>query len=512
MGEAQSRFDRNQAEEDVITYDPRHQKRMEDLFLVIENQDDLEHNLPYPMALRPFPASFWKYSIGDNRSNSRSNLSRPLGNHINDWLQINQPKQIDTSLSQIPTIIHPPGKKFVSDPSIFQHGRSKSFQHQQIISFHSEQLENCREKNMLHKTQNAHLPVKRAHSDPTNSRHGRSKSFQHQPYLSRVSEGKEYIEFEKQSWLEPNSAPTPDVRQSNPFVFSPNSTISTAQDNKPHLSNMQEVNGNIKPCLSTMPAIKGDFSRQNTPTVPPNWTNNQIHNTPTQQPITYSQQPFDSPFLSQLWRESEIHCKSTYRGIPVSSSPATQSTNSNICSSIPSQSLPKVENHSALFYDDNQQKINDLELQCSALQQQIQHLRSTQPGLTESQKNIEIILNEVQDDLGLSDVDYKDTSDANHYQHVQNLEGHILPKQNNTFLSIPNEVKPIPSPRSSMDSGLGFPDLSAILGTSPFGSTNDICETSTTNSYDRSIVKQGGNNYNDINKPTESTSQFDLQM
>ena len=184
---------------------------------------------------------------------------------------------------------------------------------------------------------------------------------------------------------------------------------------------------------------------------------------------------------------------------------------SNIFSSQPSQTLPKVESSSASFYDNNQQRLNDLEQQCSALQQQIQILRSTPSGLTDSQKNIEVILNEVQDDLGLSDVDYQGTRDANHFQHIQRLEGDSMPKQDNKFLSIPCEVESIHSTQSSMDSGLDFPDLSAILGTSPFGSTNDICKPSKTNSDDRLIVKHGGNN-NDINRTTDSTSRFNLQM
>ena len=519
MGEAQSSFERSQAEDDVITYDPNHQKRMDDLFLVVDNQDDLEHNLSYPMALRSFPPSFWKHSIGDNRSKSCSNLSSAPGNIINDWTHNNQPKEFDISLSKIPTIIHPPAKMFVSDPSIFQHGRSKSFQHQPTISLNYEPLyepqyeplENCIETNMFHNTQNTPRPLKRARSDPTNCRHGRSKSFQHQPYLSRVSEGKECTVYEKQSWLEPNSAPTPDVRQSNPFVFSPNSSMATKEDKKPHLSIMQEVNSNNNAYLDTRVAIKGHISPQNSSNVSQNWTNNQIHNKPNQKPLTYGQQPFDSPFLSQLWRESEINNESTYMGIPITSSQATQSTNSNISSSLPSQTLPKVESSSASFYDNNQQRLNDLEKQCSALQQQIQRLRSTQSGLTDSQKNIEVILNEVQDDLGLSDVDYQGTRDANHFQHIQRLEGDSMPKQDNKFLSIPCEVESIHSTQSSMDSGLDFPDLSAILGTSPFGSTNDICKPSKTNSDDRLIVKHGGNN-NDINRTTDSTSRFNLQM
>jgi len=505
MGEAQSSFERNQAEDDVITYDPNHQKRMDDLFLVVNNQDDFEHNLPYPMALRPFPPSFWKHSIGDNRIKSCSKLSIAPGNHILDWSHNNQSKEFDISLSQIPTIIHPPAKIFASDSSIFQHGRSKSFQHQPIISINSEPQENCRETNMFDQTQNAHPPLKRAHSHPTNSQHGRSKSFQHQPYLSRVSEGKVCVEFEKQSWLQPNSAPTPDVRQSNPFVFSPNSSMTAKPDKKPHLSITQEVSSYNTPYLDSQTANKGNFSIQNTSTVSQNWTNNQIQNLPNQQPPVYSQQPFDSPFLSQLWRESEINI-----GTPITSSPATQSSNSNISSSLPSQTLPKVESSLTSFYDNQQQRLKDLEQQCSALQQQIQRLRSSPSGLTDSQKNIAIILNEVQGDLGLSDIDYQGTRDANHCQHNQRLEGDSMREQDNKFLSIPDEVQSIRSTRSSQDSGLGFPDLSAILGTSPFGSTNDICEPSRTNSYEISIVNQGGNN--DMIRTNESTSQFDLQM
>ena len=111
MGEAQSSFDRNQAEEDIITFDPKHQRRMDDLFLVVDNPDDIDCKTPYPMALRPFPPSFWEHSIGDNRSQYQSH----------------------NNITQIPTIIQPPAKRLFLDPSYSQHVRSKSCQQPPIM-------------------------------------------------------------------------------------------------------------------------------------------------------------------------------------------------------------------------------------------------------------------------------------------------------------------------------------------------------------------------------------------
>ena len=64
MGNTQSSLVNNPTEEGVFAYNPKCKQLMEDLFLVVENPDNLEQNPPYPMSLRSFPPSFWKYSIG----------------------------------------------------------------------------------------------------------------------------------------------------------------------------------------------------------------------------------------------------------------------------------------------------------------------------------------------------------------------------------------------------------------------------------------------------------------
>ena len=74
MGNSYSCFSKSPGHEDVISFSPNFTQMMDDLFLVVENPDDLEQNSPYPMSLRTFPPSFWQYSVGDNfKSHSRQN-------------------------------------------------------------------------------------------------------------------------------------------------------------------------------------------------------------------------------------------------------------------------------------------------------------------------------------------------------------------------------------------------------------------------------------------------------
>ena len=76
MGNTRSSIDGDPRIEDSITYDPNHKKLMEDLFLVVENPDELEQNPPFSMNLRKLPPSFWKCPA-DTRHKSASSSSLP---------------------------------------------------------------------------------------------------------------------------------------------------------------------------------------------------------------------------------------------------------------------------------------------------------------------------------------------------------------------------------------------------------------------------------------------------
>ena len=246
---------------------------------------------------------------------------------------------------------------------------------------------------------------------------------------------------------------------------------------------------------------------QNNSSFSHDWRNIQMQQLESHQPLAISQQPFSTPFLSKLWRESETHSDAAYIPAPIYSNIDSTSFDSKLSSSLPNHQEPKVENSTTTCCS-SQQRLNDLETQCKSLQQQIQNLRSSPTGLTEDQKNIEVILNELQDELGLSDIDNQFKKYTNQPHPLQGSMEENLPKQNNTFLSVPHVSH---STQSSMDSGLGFPDMTSLLGTSPFGSRNDIHATSSTNYNEKPFVTNMDDNNADT-KRTESANQFDLQM
>ena len=77
MGNTRSSIDGDPRAEDSISYDPNHEKLMEDLFLVVKNPDELEQNPPFRMNLRKLPPSFWKCP-SDSTDKRASSSSLPL--------------------------------------------------------------------------------------------------------------------------------------------------------------------------------------------------------------------------------------------------------------------------------------------------------------------------------------------------------------------------------------------------------------------------------------------------
>jgi hypothetical protein len=146
------------------------------------------------------------------------------------------------------------------------------------------------------------------------------------------------------------------------------------------------------------------------------------------------------------------------------------------CTNPFSSSSPNTQNVSNRDTPAYQKRLNDLEATCNSLQKQLQLLSNKQSGLTGSQENIQIVLNEVRDSLDPADQYNEEVNKQMNSLFWTKKDTTVgIPQQNNAFLTIP-EISH--TAQSSGDSGLGEFDLTALLDTSPFGSSNDIHKAS----------------------------------
>ena len=545
MGEVESSFGRNPADEDVINVDPRCNKLMDDLFLVVENSDELDQNPSYPMSLRPFPSSFWKHSIGDNRTQSCPKLSIGSTENLHGAFHFTIEPRGTRRMSEQTTSGHPSTRQSYSGLNDVRHNRSISLQHSSLLESVYEGRENTKreergwlganttqtsdDKNLARETTDnfdvgypflsnnsrqatvTHSTAKRSYSDPIKVQPHRPVIYQQHHFLSMGSEGEQNMNCRTPSRLDATSAATSDLCQRNPFVPPCHESIGTIKSqipiqevmpyahyraNKPvslqsetnvgHITdgnyiiagNQLNSRNQIQKQIEVERGFLGNASSlsQNIPSI-------LMDNTTNNQPSTFSHQPFDTPFLSKLCRDAEIHDEVPCSGITrwrKNSDLSVASSRPSFSSSLPTENTFRHEPSSASCCN-SQDRLTSLEMQCNALQQKIRFLRNTQPGLTESQNNLQAILNEVQDSLELSFPDDESTSSNNVISSSQASDGQNVPNQNESFLTVPGASHSV---QSSMDSGLGLTefDLTSLLGTTPFGSTNDLRRSSDANS------------------------------
>ena len=448
MGNTRSGF-----KEDFVSYNLNSQQLMDELFLVVEDQDAAEHTSSYPMCLRQFPPSFWEHSIGNTSTKTCLNEQKPLNGSLESRFHKKSEPTKSTTYTRTPMKNeHPVLRASYSEPS----DRHRVFHHYQRSA-------NCTpcttgSNNSIDETwasyNYTHLPGAYNNQNDdiseTSSRDFNKVTIQHQNVLHST---------EQEPFYDINT------------TFKSKATTSHGCFAHPY-NPIPQKRRTSENSIQTDDTISNQLERSNSGFVQ-DWVTSQTSTTSATVTSDEVNNPFsNTPFLSQLYREMQIqNAPPNYSG-----QAEMNSTNTNIPVGFSASSLntQNISNEDTPSY---QKRLNDLEATCNSLQKELQLLRNKQSGLTGSQEDIQVVLNEVRDSLDPAEKDNEEGDKQNNGLSWTKKDTTTvgIPQQNNAFLTVP-EISH--TAQSSGDSGLGEFDLTAFLNTSPFGSSNDIHEAS----------------------------------